>query len=147
MKGREIIPGILLLVLGVISVLIPKIILPVCSGQLELATGSTAPMKCHWMAQAELPISILIIAVSVLILALKNQQMQLILYVVITMLGLMVILVCTVFIGVCMASGMPCRMGTQPAMIIIGAMILFFSMIGVYSTYKTRIKPEDVRRP
>ena len=48
-----------------------KIWAPVCGMMLELTTGKTVPMKCHWAGQAGLAIAIVILAAAIMALLAK----------------------------------------------------------------------------
>ena len=84
-----------------------KIWAPVCGKMLELVSGKTVPMKCHWAGQAAIAISIIIIAVAVMAFLAKKEYKGLM--VVNTVAAVVLFLVFTKLIGVCASAEMRCQ--------------------------------------
>lgn len=84
-----------------------KIWAPVCGKMLELTTGKTVPMKCHWAGQAAIGISIIILAVAVMALLAKKEYKSLM--VVNAVAAVILFLVFTSLIGVCASNEMRCQ--------------------------------------
>ena len=85
-----------------------KIWAPVCGKMLELVTGKTVPMKCHWAGQAAIAVSIIIIAVAVMALLAKKEYKGLM--VVNAIAGIVLFLIFTnTLIGVCASAEMRCQ--------------------------------------
>ena len=84
-----------------------KIWAPVCGKMLELVSGKTVPMKCHWAGQAAIAISVIVIAVAVMALLAKKEYKGLM--VVNAVAAVMLFLVFTSLIGVCASAEMRCQ--------------------------------------
>ena len=84
-----------------------KIWAPVCNKMLELTTGKTVPMKCHWAGQAALGISIIILAIAIMALLAKKEYKGLM--VVAAVCGVILFLAFTSLIGVCASAEMSCQ--------------------------------------
>ena len=85
-----------------------KIWAPVCGKMLELTTGKTVPMKCHWAGQAGLAIAIVILAAAIMALLAKKEYKGLM--VITAVCGVLLFMVfATGFIGVCASETMRCQ--------------------------------------
>ena len=84
-----------------------KIWAPTCGKMLELTTGKTVPMKCHWAGQAAIAIAIIILAAAVMALLAKKEYKGLM--VVNAVAAVVLFLVFTSLIGVCASSEMRCQ--------------------------------------
>ncbi len=84
-----------------------KIWAPVCGKMLELVTGKTVPMKCHWAGQAAIAVSIIILAAAVMALLAKKEYKGLM--VVNAVAAVFLFLVFTSLIGVCASADMRCQ--------------------------------------
>ena len=84
-----------------------KLWAPVCGKLLELATGNTVPMKCHWAGQAAIAVSIIILVAAVMALLTKKEYKGLM--VVNAVAGALLFLVFTSLIGVCASEEMRCQ--------------------------------------
>ena len=84
-----------------------KIWAPVCGKMLELTTGKTVPMKCHWAGQAAIAVSVIIIAIAVMALLAKKEYKGLM--VVNAVAAVVLFLVFTSLIGVCASAEMRCQ--------------------------------------
>ncbi len=116
--------GIIAIILGALTAMIPKIIFPVCANMLELVNGKTVFMKCHWTAMAALLIGFLIMLDGILLIGFKKHDTRIALSILLFCLGLITLLMTTVVIGVCASAAMPCRMGTQPALIVVSVLTM-----------------------
>lgn len=121
--------GIATAVLGFLIVITP-IILPVCEGLLELASGKQVPMRCHWTARAEMLLGVLIFIIGLMITFLKNPQERRRLHHLVAMLGAATILTPIFIIPTCMNPDMACNLATKPALIILGGVVLLVGMAG-----------------
>lgn len=117
MKNKPTV-GIIAIVLGVLITLIPIVIFPVCTDKIELMNGKTIFMKCHWTAMSELLVGILIVLTGILIILFKKRETRLALSIILFLFGLTSLLMSTVVIGMCQTATMPCRIGTEPALIV-----------------------------
>ena len=84
-----------------------KIWAPVCGKMLELTSGKTVPMKCHWAGQAAIAVSVIIIAVAVMAFLAKKEYKGLM--VANAVAATMLFLVFTSLIGVCASETMRCQ--------------------------------------
>ena len=85
-----------------------KIWAPVCGKMLELTTGKTVPMKCHWAGQAGLAIAIVILAAAIMALLAKKEYKGLMVITAVCAVLLFMVFA-TGFIGVCASETMRCQ--------------------------------------
>lgn len=121
--------GIVTAVLGLLIVITP-IVFPVCEGLLELVNGKQVPMRCYWTARAEMIFGVLIIIVGLMIAFLKKPGERQRLHHQVALLGLATILTPLFIIPTCMNPDMSCNVGTKPALIILGALVLITGLLG-----------------
>lgn len=96
------------IVLGILVIVTPYIISPVCSGLLELKSGKLVYMKCHYSAQAEILLGSILLLTGIIQAFFKKGKSALGLMMAI--LGLAIIIVPQQFmIGVCLSNDMSCR--------------------------------------
>lgn len=110
--------------LGILVMTIPKFIFPVCTDMFALENGKTVFMKCHWTAMTALLTGFLIILDGILIIAFKKRETRIALNIMLFCLGLTTLLMATVVIGMCASAAMPCRIGTQPALIVVSVITM-----------------------
>ena len=85
-----------------------KIWAPVCGKMLELVSGKTVPMKCHWAGQAAIAVAIIIIVTAVMAFAAKKEYKGLM--IVNAVAGVILFLVFTnTLVGVCASPDMRCN--------------------------------------
>ena len=118
MKNKPTV-GIIAIALGMLVALIPILIFPVCTSMFELTNGKSLFMKCHWTAMAELLVGILIVFDGILIIGFKKRETRIALSIMLFLFGLTALLMSTVVIGMCATATMPCRIGTEPALIVV----------------------------
>ncbi len=121
--------GIVVAVLGLLIVITP-VVLPVCEGLLELVNGKQIPMRCHWTARAEMIFGVLLIALGLMIAFLKEAGERQRLHHQVALLGLVTVLTPLFIIPTCMNPDMSCNVGTKPALIILGGIVLIMGLIG-----------------
>ena len=85
-----------------------KIWAPVCGKMLELVSGKTVPMKCHWAGQAAIAVSIIIIAVAVMAFAAKKEYKGFMIVNAVAAVILFLVFTNTL-IGVCASAEMRCQ--------------------------------------
>ena len=127
--NRSSIPGVVFIVCGVSLTLMPQFLLPVCQGMAPTASGGGIPMKCFWMARAEIGIGALVVLGGFLYCFSHDAGTRFCLAAMTAGAALLAIAFSTVLIGVCAAETMPCRMGTQPALVLVGAVILLVALV------------------
>ncbi len=158
MKNR-IIFGILFIVLGTLIAFGPQTIFPVCeyasahesaeqspaqaSMQMDKQDGGAAAeksgsksampmiMKCHYTAQAELPIGIVIAALGALLIVFKSVRARVGLSIALAVGGVFALLIPTVLAGVCGSEQMPCRALTLPALIILSIAVIVIAALSI----------------
>lgn len=134
--------GIIAIVLGVLIALIPIVIFPVCANKLELMNGKTLFMKCHWTAMSELLVGILIVLTGILIIGFKKHETRLALSIILFLFGLTSLLMSKVVIGMCDTATMPCRIGTEPALIVASVTTMIVGIGNVFFLIRS-IKKES----
>ncbi len=121
--------GMVTAVLGLLIVLTP-VVLPVCEGLLELASGKQIPMRCHWTARAEMLFGVIIMALGLMIAFLKSPGERRRLHHQAAILGAVTILTPLFIIPTCDNPDMACNVGTRPALIILGGLVLLAGLLG-----------------
>jgi len=142
-----VIVGIIVL-LGILILITPWYIFPICEAkgitshsmsQISETKGdsqsSSMPsgllMKCGYTAQAEEAVGIIVILAGLVLFAQKAEKYRKVLGGAIAGLGIFTILIPTVLIGVCKASDAPCRIGTLPALVLLGTLTIVVGAIVV----------------
>jgi hypothetical protein len=128
--------GALLALLGIIIILTPWIIFPVCEMEgsyVITSTGTKLPMTCGWTARAETGIGALIVVAGGLLIARSTRETRQAVGVFTIAMGALVILFPTVLIGMCKVATHPCRMTTLPALEILGVIVI---IVGGYLVWK-----------
>jgi drug/metabolite transporter (DMT)-like permease len=119
--------GALLVLIGIVIILTPWIIFPVCEVEgsyLTTSTGVKMPMPCGWTARAEGGAGGLIIIAGGLLIFRGNPETRKIVGIFSIALGALVVLFPTVLIGMCKIATHPCRLMTLPALEILGIMVI-----------------------
>jgi uncharacterized membrane protein len=137
--------GIIAIALGVLVALIPKVIFPVCTNMIELTNGKTLFMKCHWTGRVEILVGILIVFDGILLIVFKKHETRIALSIMLLIFGLTTFLIPTVVIGMCETVTMKCRVGTEPALIVMSVIIM---AVGIGNTFSqvSSIKSEQLHK-
>jgi hypothetical protein len=101
---------------------------------LTLQNGKTAPMKCLWTAQAELATGGALLILGVLTTISKRKESQRDLGIMGVGLGAVTMLLPTVLIGVCTTMTALCNQVEQPAMLLLGGIVMITSATSVFSS-------------
>jgi len=128
--------GALLVLLGIIIILTPWIIFPVCEMEgsyVVTSTGMKLPMTCGWSARAESGIGALIVVAGALLIARSTRETRQAVGIFTIAMGALVILFPTFLIGMCKVATHPCRMTTLPALEILGVIVI---IVGGYLVWK-----------
>ena len=128
--------GALLVILGIITILMPWIIFPVCETQgqyVQAVSGMKFPMPCGWTARAESGLGALIVVAGGLLIARSTPETRQAVGIFSLALGALVILFPTVITGMCRVADHPCRQLTLPALEILGIAVI---LIGGYLLWK-----------
>jgi hypothetical protein len=96
-------------------------------------------MKCGYTARAEAAVGALVILAGLTLLALPGSDARRAIGIIGTGLGAVTILIPTVLIGVCSAANAPCRIGTLPALVLLGVLT---AVTGIYLVF-SRDEPKS----
>lgn len=105
----------------------PTYLFKVCEGLKEDGT----PMKCHYMAQAQLGIGLVIVVAGILLFLVKSNESKVMLSIMTACLDIVAFLTLHSFIGVCKTPTMPCVALTMPALTIIMVLLLLCSIANI----------------
>jgi len=128
--------GALLIVLGLLVILTPWVLFPVCEVEglyLKTAAGMQIPMKCGWTARAETGVGALIMVAGGLLVVRSTPETRQAVGVFSAAAGILVILFPTFLIGMCAVADHPCRQLTLPALEVLGVIVV---LIGAYLIWK-----------
>lgn len=138
MKNR-LITSFIYIVLGVLLILIPTKLFPVCS-------SGNMKMSCYYTARAELGLGALVILLGAAAILSANDGIRGGLSIAQFGIGILVLLYPTKLIGLCKMSDMKCRIQTLPALIVVGVLLIILSAVNaVYligKEWKLHDKPE-----
>jgi len=98
---------------------------------IKLPDGRLIAMKCHWTGRAELALALPIAAVGGLLAFSRRRELRRNLGALGIVLGAVAILVPVALIGVCASSDMLCNSVMQPALILLGTLVVAFSLVNV----------------
>ena len=115
MKNRISI-SILFILSGLLVVLIPTVLFPVCSAE-------KMKMACYFTKKAEIGLGIVIAAIGALYFFFKNEGVRLGLSLSQILLTALVVLYPTKLIGICKNTEMACRVKTLPALIVVTVLL------------------------
>ncbi len=115
MKNRISI-SILFILSGLLVVLIPTVLFPVCSAE-------KMKMACYFTKKAEIGLGIVIAAIGALYFFFKNEGVRLGLSLSQILLAALVVLYPTKLIGICKNTEMACRVKTLPALIVVTVLL------------------------
>jgi len=125
--------GIAATVSGLLVILVPTLLLPVCHQKVETKAGALLPMPCHYTARAELAVGGLLILTGMLLYASKRRpETGMTLSLVTLGLGVVVILIPTILIGTCRDPEHPCNLGTKPALLLLGLLTMAVGGVGLW---------------
>lgn len=121
--------ALLFLALGIAVMVVPETVFPVCSHKIQTASGGFIPMKCFWTARAELGAGGLIACGGFFLACFSSPRIRAGIALMLLPAGLLTMLVPTWLIGVCPGETMPCHMGTQPALCLLGGVTILAALI------------------
>lgn len=131
MRNR-IVFGLLFVVLGGLVMALPFHILPVCETLLSLENGGSVPMKCHWMARAELGAGAVLAVLGVFCLFTRDPGVRMGLALGALPVAGLIAALPGGLIGVCPGPQMPCHGGTYPALVILSGGGALVGLLGLY---------------
>ena len=124
--------AMVLIVLGLVTIFVPPFYTCQAHGKaIQLPGGRSIPMKCLWTAHAEIAIGILLFAVGILLFISRNLESRRFLSVLTLLLGILIILLPTAFIGVCINPEMSCVVIMKPTLLLIGFITGALGIAGV----------------
>jgi len=121
--------SILVILSGLLYFLIPHYIFPVCDA------SDTAHMNCHRSAQAEIWVAVILVIIGIVFLKLRSQKFKYSACFLILFFSVLGGAIPTFLIGVCKSDMMPCRLGTQPALVLLS---LFLFCLSAYSIWRLK---------
>lgn len=156
-KTRNLIVTGIFILLGLLIVLTPWYIFPICeiaekSGTMQMGTSSDnamnmntdsgAHMTCWYTAEAEAGTGALVILVGLVLFALPNRDSRRSLGIIAIGLGVITVLLPTYLIGMCTSSpDTPCNIGTKPALILLGVLTAITGIYLILAKDDARIPP------
>ena len=111
-------------VTGILTALIPTVIFPVCD-------SSEKKMACFYTGQAEIGLGIVIAILGLITVAIKSEDIRIGISISQIANALLVILFPIKLTGLCGMDMMPCRMGTEPALIVAAIILIVISAINI----------------
>lgn len=132
--------GLLIAVTGLLIIITPNWLLPVCEGLLELVNGKQVPMRCFWTARAEMVIGALVLIAGLLVAFANSPEARQRLNHQVAALGLFTILTPLIIIPTCMNPDMDCNVGTKPALILLGGLTL---ALGIFGSIRAKSKTPE----
>lgn len=132
--------ALILTVLGLLIAITPYAVFPVCAVTVPAAAGGIVPMKCFWTARAVLGVGGIIACSGLLLFFIKNPAMRLGMAFAPFAAGLLTVLIPNKLIGVCPGAMMACRMGTLPALTLLGSLVMA-AAVCIAVNAKKRLRP------
>ena len=128
--SRKKILGYISVIIGLLLVLAPKFITPVCP---PMENGMF--MKCHWMGNMTIGIGAVILVLAIIIIVVKDSKISLGLSISNIAIGILEILNAHVLIGGCMKADMACRAKTIPFGTLLAGILV---LVNIYYCIKER---------
>ena len=133
--------AVIYIIIGLLVAIGPYTFLHVCAGGMSMDGMDMDAPVCQGIPPVTLVIGILLAAVGLtdivtIYKGIKSKAVKAILELVSAVLGIITIGVPTFIIGVCNSDHMHCSMVTKPALIIFGAAIVLFSLVGIFASLR-----------
>ncbi|WP_071025691.1 DUF4418 family protein [Peptoniphilus raoultii] len=129
MKKKNIF-GYISALIGLLLILAPKYITPVCP---PMEDGKF--MKCHWMGNMTMGIGAVVIVLAIIFIIVKDAKIATGIAIGNIALGILEILNVNYLIGGCMMAQMPCRAKTVPMVTILAGILV---LVNIYYSVKER---------
>jgi len=100
-------------------------------GAIELPSGASIPMRCHWTRQAEVAVALPLGIAGIAMVASRRRTTLRVLSVITISLGLSAILLPTYLIGVCASEEMICNMVMKPTLLFAGILTMTVGLAGL----------------
>jgi uncharacterized membrane protein len=120
---KEIIFGVIVILLGLFIALGPQFLFKVCGH------GEESMPHCHWSAQAEIGMGLLIVALGACMLVFTDPKTHLGLIIGVFMASLIALAIPHFLIGGCGMMSMQCRKTAFPALTVESIVLLLFSSV------------------
>lgn len=130
---KRVIPGLVTLITGALFILVPLYLFPVCEAQIHLPNGGAIPMKCFWTGHSEAGLGVVIMLSGVLLLLCASLGVRMGISIMNILLSVLAFAFPAFLIGMCDNENMPCRIGTQPALYLLCAILFVVSLLNVLS--------------
>lgn len=121
--------SIIFVILGILIILAPTVIFPVCDAEMK--------MRCLYTKQAEIGIGALIAVLGAVTFFL-SEQVRAGISIAIAGIGVFEIAIPTTLIGVCGSDMMACNAATRPLLVVLGVLTILVSVIN--SVYLLKVK-------
>lgn len=128
---KRYIAGIFYIIAGFLTAAGPVFIFPVCEDM------GDKHMKCFWTMKAEIGVGAVIGLLGVIILFTASKEIRIGIESALTLLFVYAVLIPDVLIGVCGGNHMRCKTLTLPALNIIGAVGIVYSVVSVFLLVKS----------
>jgi uncharacterized membrane protein YczE len=133
------IPAIILIVLGILLVVSPWTIAPVCEVNgmyAQLASGKTLPMPCGWTARAEIGVGALALFAGLLLAFSQSAETKRMIGLFGIAFGVLAILFPLYITKMCALPDHPCNLLTKPVLVILGVAVIAVSCWVIYGAQK-----------
>jgi len=128
------------MILGLVRIFIPSFYTCASLGNaIHLPGGKSLPMKCLWTARGEIGLGILLWAVGAFLLISRKLETRRFLSILTLLLGILIILLPTAFIGVCINPEMPCILVMKPTLLLIGFITSVLGIAGIGRNFTREI--------
>ncbi len=121
---------IIYILIGILLILTPTVIFPVCEGKMK--------MGCNYTAYAELGTGAFIIVLGIISVFFVSDKVRAGISISESAAGILAILFPTVLTGVCKSSEMRCHMATLPMLVIVGVILTLAALINVVYLLKKK---------
>lgn len=128
MKNKVVVT-IAFIILGVLILLAPTVIFPVCPADMK--------MRCQYTKQAEIGIGILITVLGAVSFFLA-EKVRAGISIAIAGIGVLAIAIPTKLIGVCGSNMMTCNSATRPLLVVLGVLTILVSIVNAVYLLKAK---------
>lgn len=135
-------PALVLIILGILIVVSPWTIAPVCEVDgmfAKLANGKSLPMPCGWTARAEIGIGGLTILAGLLLTFSQSAETKRMIGLFSVALGVLVILFPLYITNMCALADHSCNLLTKPVLLILGIATIAVSCWIIYDAQKNMV--------
>ncbi len=135
MSGRFV-TALIVSGLGLLIVLTPWYIFPVCVGMVQTVSGAAVHMKCFWAGVAASSAGGVIAAGGLFMGLFRSPGIRAGIALMLVPAGLYVALIPSFIIGVCPGETMPCHIGTLPALLLPSVLAILVGAAGAVGLRK-----------